>query len=123
MRGQTTQSALYASEQFSIGNRYTVRGFDGELTLSAERGFFMRNEIDLPLSNSRQSLYAGLDVGKVYGPTVQYLLGNTLAGAALGVRGAVQGFNYDVFLGWALYKPQNFRTGSATAGFNLAYSY
>lgn len=122
-RGQTTQSALYAAEQFSIGNRYTVRGFDGELNLSAKRGFFLRNEIDLPLGRSRQSVYAGLDVGKVTGPSVQYLLGDKLAGAAVGVRGAVQGFNYDLFLGWALYKPQNFRAGPAVAGFNLVYQY
>jgi len=123
LRGQTTQSALYASEQFSIGNRYTVRGFDGEVTLSAERGFFVRNEIDLPLGNSRQSLYAGLDVGKVYGPTVQYLLGDKLAGASLGVRGVAMGLSYDAFLGWTLVKPQNFRTSSQTVGFNLVYQY
>ncbi|WP_034300617.1 ShlB/FhaC/HecB family hemolysin secretion/activation protein [Herbaspirillum sp. RV1423] len=122
-RGQTTRSALYASEQFSIGNRYTVRGFDGELSLSAERGFFMRNEIELPLGDRPQSLYAGLDVGKVYGPAVQYLLGDKLAGAALGVRGAVQGLHYDLFLGWALYKPRNFRTAAPAAGFSLAYQY
>jgi hemolysin activation/secretion protein len=122
-RGQITQSALYASEQLSIGNRYTVRGFDGELNLSAERGFFVRNEIDLPLGNSWQSLYAGLDVGKLYGPAVQYLQGDKLAGAALGMRGVVQGFNYDAFLGWALYKPVNFRTSSPAVGFNLVYQY
>lgn len=122
-RGQITRSTLYASEQLSIGNRYTVRGFDGELNLSAERGFFVRNEIDLPLGDSRQSLYAGLDVGKLYGPAVQYLQGDKLAGVALGVRGVVQGFNYDAFLGWALYKPVNFRTSSPAVGFNLVYPY
>jgi len=123
LRAQSTQSGLYASEQFSIGNRYTVRGFDGELSLSAERGFFLRNEIDLPLGNSRQSVYAGVDIGKVYGPTVQYLLGDKLAGTAFGVRGAVFNMNYDAFLGWALYKPQHFRTSPAVAGFQLTYQF
>ena len=123
LRAQSTQSGLYASEQFSIGNRYTVRGFDGELSLSAERGFFLRNEIDLPLGNSRQSVYAGVDVGKVYGPTVQYLLGDKLAGAAVGMRGAVFNMNYDAFLGWALYKPQHFRGSPTVAGFQLTYQF
>jgi len=123
MRVQSTQSGLYASEQLSIGNRYTVRGFDGELSLSAERGFFLRNEIDLPLGSSRQSFYAAVDVGKVYGPTVQYLLGDKLAGAAIGIRGAIFNMNYDAFLGWALYKPQHFRTSPAVAGFQLTHQF
>jgi len=122
-RGQLTQTALYTSEQLSIGNRYTVRGFDGELSLSGERGFFLRNEIALPLGDARQSLYAGLDAGKVYGPSVQYLLGDKLAGAAAGVRGTISGLNYDLFLGWPLYKPQNFRTSSPVGGFSLVYQY
>lgn len=122
-RGQTTQSALYAAEQFSIGNRTTVRGFDGEQTLSSERGFFLRNDLDLPLGDGRQSIYAGLDVGKVYGQSVHYLLGDKLAGAAVGVRGALRGMHVDVFLGWALYKPQHLRAGPAVLGFNLLYQY
>lgn len=123
LRGQATRSALYATEQFVIGNRYTVRGFDGELNLAAERGFFIRNEIDMPLGKSPHSLYAGLDAGKVYGPGVQYLLGDKLAGAALGVRGAVAGLNYDLFIGWALLRPQHFRTSAQAVGFSLMYQY
>jgi len=123
LRGQFSRTALFAAEQLSIGNRYTVRGFDGELSLSAERGFFLRNELDLPLGDRRQSLYVGLDVGKVYGPAVQHLLGDTLVGTALGVRGALQGVHYDLFLGWALYKPQQFPSGSPVMGFSLAYQY
>lgn len=121
LRGQMTQTALYASEQLSIGNRYTVRGFDGELGLSAERGWFARNEIGLPLNNDNQTVYLGLDFGKVAGPAVQDLLGDKLAGTALGMRGALKGIDFDVFLGWALYKPRGFRTGSPTVGLNLAY--
>jgi hemolysin activation/secretion protein len=54
---------------------------------------------------------------------VQYLLGDKLAGAAFGVRGAVFNVNYDAFLGWALYKPQHFRTSPAVAGFQLTYQF
>ena len=38
LRGQYTTDVLYGADQFSIGGRYTVRGFDGEQTLSAEMG-------------------------------------------------------------------------------------
>ncbi|WP_211451090.1 ShlB/FhaC/HecB family hemolysin secretion/activation protein [Collimonas antrihumi] len=123
LRGQNTRSPLYLTDQFSIGNRYTVRGFDGELTLAAERGFFARNELDIPLAQSGQSAYAGIDFGKVYGPSVQYLLGNKLAGATVGVRGGLFGLSYDIFSGWSLYKPQGFRTATPAIGFNLSYQY
>jgi len=123
LRGQTTRSPLYLADQFSIGNRYTVRGFDGELTLAAERGFFVRNELSIPLGQSGQSAYAGVDVGKVYGPSVQNLLGDKLAGASVGMRGGLSGLTYDVFSGWSLYKPQGFRTATPAVGFSLTYQY
>ncbi|WP_211462622.1 ShlB/FhaC/HecB family hemolysin secretion/activation protein [Collimonas silvisoli] len=123
LRGQTTRSRLHLTDQFSIGGRYTVRGFDGELTLAAERGFFMRNELVAPLAQSAQSAYIGLDYGQVYGPSVQYLIGNKLAGATVGLRGGLFGLSYDVFSSWSLYKPQEFRTAAPAIGVNLAYQY
>ncbi|WP_343216082.1 ShlB/FhaC/HecB family hemolysin secretion/activation protein [Collimonas antrihumi] len=123
LRGQNTRSPLYLTDQFSIGNRYTVRGFDGELTLAAERGFFVRNELDIPLAQSGQSAYAGIDFGKVYGPSVQHLLGDKLAGATVGVRGGLFGLSYDIFSSWSLYKPAEFKTATPAVGFSLTYQY
>ncbi len=123
VRAQTTKSPLFVSDQFSIGNRYTVRGFDGDMALASERGVFMRNELVIPIPNSPHSAYAGIDFGRVYGPSVQNLLGDKLAGAALGLRGTFQKLTYDVFVGWALYKPDGFRTETPAAGFNLTYQY
>jgi hemolysin activation/secretion protein len=123
LRGQTTQSALYLADQFSIGGRYTVRGFDGELTLTAERGFYLRNELDIPIASSAHSAYIGIDVGKVFGPSVQYLVGDKLAGAAVGLRGSYQGVSYDLFSSWPLYRPEQFRTTIPSVGFSLTFQY
>jgi hemolysin activation/secretion protein len=123
LRGQTSRSALYLSDQFSIGSRYTVRGFDGELALMAERGFFIRNELDMPLAQSGQSAYAGIDVGKVYGPSAKDLVGDKLAGAAVGLRGFWRGMSYDVFSSWPLYKPTYLHTATPAVGVNLTYQY
>lgn len=123
LRGQTTRSSLYLSDQFSIGGRYTVRGFDGELTLAAERGFYLRNELDMPIAQSSHSAYVGIDVGRVFGPSVEYLIGNKLAGATLGLRGAYKNFNYDLFSSWPLYKPEQFKTSTPTVGFSLTAQY
>lgn len=121
-RAQNTNTALYASEWFSIGNRWTVRGFDGESALSAEKGFFLRNEVGIPITNTAQSAYVGLDFGKVFGDNTANLLGNKLAGITTGLRGNLaRGVMYDVFVGWSLYQPQHYRTDEPAAGFSLTY--
>ncbi|EGO65285.1 ShlB/FhaC/HecB family hemolysin secretion/activation protein, partial [Acetonema longum] len=88
--GQTTSDYLYGSEHISIGNRYTVRGFDGEQTLAAECGWYIQNELAIPLKAGPE-LYLGLDYGQVQGPASQYLAGTTLAGSVVGLRGPAWG--------------------------------
>ena len=63
-RGQWNKTPLIVQDRFSIGGRYTVRGFDGELTLSSERGWVLRNELGLALGRSGQELYLGFDYGQ-----------------------------------------------------------
>lgn len=121
-RAQNTNTALYASEWFSIGNRWTVRGFDGESALGAEKGFFLRNEISMPVPDTAQSAYVGVDIGKVFGDNVPNLIGDKLAGMTVGMRGALmKGMTYEIFAGAPLYKPQHYRTEGTAVGFSLMY--
>lgn len=121
-RVQNSNSPLYASEWFAIGNRWTVRGFDGESSLGAEKGFFMRNELGVPITGTSQAAYAGLDFGKVFGPNASNLVGTKLVGTALGMRGGIaKGLSYDVFVGHALNKPQGLQTAKYAAGFSFIY--
>ncbi|RQN32776.1 ShlB/FhaC/HecB family hemolysin secretion/activation protein, partial [Paraburkholderia tropica] len=46
--GQFTNDTLFYIDDLTIGSRYTVRGFDGETMLAAERGFYWRNELQWP---------------------------------------------------------------------------
>lgn len=123
LRAQTTRSALYVMEQFSIGSRTTVRGFDGETMLAAERGFFVRNDIELPLGVSGRSLYTGLDYGQLSGASARHLPGSRLAGAVVGLRGSAGGLSYDLFAGRPLHQPAGFGTRKPVFGFNLAYQF
>ncbi|WP_155835211.1 ShlB/FhaC/HecB family hemolysin secretion/activation protein [Herbaspirillum sp. RV1423] len=123
VRAQWNRGALPAQDQFSIGGRYTVRGFDGELILQAERGWLMRNELALMLGQSNQELYAGIDAGQVSGPSAQYLLGERLAGAVIGLRGAFWKVGYDAFIATPLDRPEGFRTVAITGGFSLNISF
>ena len=122
VRGQYTSDPLYSTDFFSIGNRWTVRGFDGETTLAAEQGVFLRNELEIALGQSGQAFYLGLDGGRVQGPSARDLPGNSLVGGALGFRGTpFKGLYYDVFLGGPLHQPRHFRNRWPVAGFSLSY--
>lgn len=118
LHAQYSQDVLYASDFFSIGNRYTVRGFDGEHTLAAENGWYVRNEFSMPVDTTNEA-YLGLDYGRVYGPSSQNLLGKQLAGTALGVRGGGKQWRYDVFVSLPIYKPTGYQTASTYYGFQL----
>jgi len=123
LRAQWNDSPLVPQDRFAIGGRYTVRGFDGETLLSAERGWLLRNDLSVALGTSGQELYLGLDYGEVAGTSTQYLVGRRLAGTVLGLRGYFKGLSTDVFIGQPLSKPEGFRTASTTAGFSLNWSF
>lgn len=122
-RIQNNRTPLTPQDRFAIGGRFSVRGFDGEGSLSAERGWTVRNELGMPLGQSGQEFYIGLDYGHVGGPSSDNLIGKSLAGAVLGLRGAVQGLQYDAFIATPVRKPAGFRTASMTMGFNLNYGF
>lgn len=122
-RWQNNRTPLTPQDRFSIGGRYTVRGFDGASALSAERGWLLRNELSTALPWPDQHVYLALDHGRVAGPSAQNLLGDNLTGWALGWRGKVGALNYDVFVGAPVRKPQGFRTANTTYGFSLSASF
>lgn len=122
-RAQWNQTPLVPQDRFSIGGRYSVRGFDGETSLIGDRGWLIRNELGLPLGTVGQELYLGIDYGEVGGRSAQFLPGTRLTGAVIGLRGGYRGFFWDAFVGQPVSKPDGFLTANATAGFNLNWTY
>ncbi|WP_410756989.1 ShlB/FhaC/HecB family hemolysin secretion/activation protein [Erwinia psidii] len=120
---QASTTPLTVQEQLSLGNRWTVRGFDGERTLNASQGWFLRNDFAWRTPLPGQELYLGLDYGKVSGNGSQYLTGTHLAGSQLGVRGNAFNVNYDLFAATPLSKPDAFETSKLTLGFSMSWSY
>ena len=123
LRAQWNKTPLVPQDRFAIGGRHTVRGFDGELTLSAERGWLFRNDLGLILGNSGQELYLGLDYGHVSGPTAELLLGHHLAGGVVGLRGGYKGLYWDLFVGGPINKPKGFKPSTGVSGFSVSWTY
>lgn len=122
-RAQWNQTPLVQQDKFSIGGRYTVRGFDGELTLSGERGWLWRNELAWNVMNKGQEWYLGVDTGLVRSSQEELQVGNRLTGGVVGLRGQLFGLNYDYFIGTPLQKPQGFRASHITTGFSVSYRF
>jgi hemolysin activation/secretion protein len=122
-RAQWNDTPLVPQDRFAIGGRYTVRGFDGENTLLADRGWLIRNDLGWALGQSGQELYLGLDYGEVGGASSDYLVGKRLCGAVLGLRGGLMGGTYDLFIGEPLSHPDGFETADIVTGFMLSWSF
>jgi hemolysin activation/secretion protein len=124
VHGQFTNDELNYIDDLTIGSRYTVRGFSGETMLAAEKGFYWRNELQYPLGQTGQVLYAGLDYGHLWGSSAANLAGTQLAGAAIGLKGSVPSrlgtYSYDVFAGTPIYAPSGFPAPSVTIGFQVS---
>ena len=114
---------LYGVDMISMGNRYTVRGFDGEVTLMGTNGWYLRNELSTRFPKQKAELYLGLDVGAVYGYGTEVYNGHVIAGTVLGLRGAMDMLSYDVFVAKPIQKPEGFRTPDVTYGFSLGMKF
>ncbi|WP_411385411.1 ShlB/FhaC/HecB family hemolysin secretion/activation protein [Pseudomonas sp. MPB03] len=122
-RAQWNRTPLVPQDRFSIGGRYSVRGFDGENILSADRGWTLRNEIGLSLGQTGQELYTGIDYGEVSGQSSEFLIGQRLAGAVVGIRGGYKSLSYDWSVGTPLKKPDGFETANVTSAFTVIWSF
>ncbi|MDO5687445.1 MAG: ShlB/FhaC/HecB family hemolysin secretion/activation protein [Neisseria sp.] len=125
VRAQWNKTPLTPLDKIAIGGRYSVRGFDGETTLSAERGWYWRNDLAWQYQAGHQA-YLGLDGGHVSGASARHLVGQSLIGGVIGARGQFKvggNLHYDVFIGKPLKKPTHFRTANTAYGFGLNYTF
>nr|WP_235192672.1 ShlB/FhaC/HecB family hemolysin secretion/activation protein [Pantoea sp. IMH] len=126
-RRQMSNTPLTPQDEFAIGNRWTVRGFDGERTLSASEGWTLQNTLAWQTPIPAQEFYLGADYGEVRGnrATQGGLPGSHLAGGVAGLRGAIApaDISYDFFAGTPFSKPAGFKTDPVTFGFSLNWNY
>ena len=122
-RLQNNRTLLTPQDRFAIGGRYSVRGYDGEAVLSAERGWLTRNDLSISLGDSGSEFYMGIDHGEVNGPTADLLVGKTLTGSVLGLRGTKSHFGFDVFYATPVTKPAQFKTAVHNFGFSFSANF
>lgn len=127
-KGQYATEALVPNERFIIGGRYSVRGFDGERSLSGDHGALLRQELSAYLGDKPHAIYAGIDAGYVKLDNDfqdDLLLGDYLIGGVVGIKGYVTPLrtSYDLFAGYPLKQPDNFSDKDWVTGFSLGWQY
>jgi hemolysin activation/secretion protein len=119
---QVSPDNLSSDNTFNIGSRWSVRGFDGERTLSSNQGWFLRNDFIWDIPATDQQAYVGIDAGKIIGSD-QYQRGKVLAGSVIGMRGNLFSTHYDIFAGTPISKPEGYHTDALNLGFSLQWRY
>lgn len=122
-RAQWNLTPLSPEDRFAIGNRYTVRGFDGERLLTAERGWVVRQEIAALIGQTGCEAYGGIDTGQLGGQSTLTMPGTYLVGAVLGVRLRRSAAYLDFFVGKPISRPAAYSSNDLNTGFNLSYSF
>ena len=124
---QNAWTPLMATDNFAIGNHFSVRGFNGSNILLAQDGWFTRNDLCWAINHSAHELYVGVDYGQIGGLGTQTLSGTSLAGAAVGVRGqpgdSLKGVYYDFYASKPVEKPIGFIAAAYNFGFSVSYTY
>lgn len=121
---QLTPDHISSIDSFAIGNRWTVRGFDGRYSLQENQGWYWRNDLTWLQPGKSWQPYLGLDIGQVLGKSSQdYSGGKTLVGSIAGLRGRQWRTNYELFAGIPLAKPAGFHADPLTLGFSLRWNY
>jgi hemolysin activation/secretion protein len=124
--GQWSGQELPPSEQFSVGGRGTVRGFQ-EDSLYGNRGAFIRNELSrtiLQMPNFRIAGYAGVDAGRIGFPATKTWDGHSVVGSTVGVRGKLTDyFDFDVAYARSLLRPEDFKAKRDLLYFTVTAAY
>lgn len=113
---------LTTQDKLNIGDYHTVRGFDGQMSLLGNRGFYVRNTLEYNYYKTN-NIYLAFDTAKVGGSEARYTNDRVLTGTGLGTKGTLKSFSYDLFAGRPLNKPENFKTDSVVLNFKLSYNF
>lgn len=121
-RSQWTPEPLIPQDRFNIGSRYTVRGFERNISASADKGMLLRNELSNRIFSFADA-YMGMDAGILGGNPYKYQSRQWMLGSVFGVRGRVKGIDYDFFMGSGLAATTGIEKHEINGGFSFNYGF
>lgn len=121
--GQYSPGALTLQDQLTLGSRWSVRGFEYSGGINGNKGFYVKNNVNVMTGISNLEWYVGVDYGQLWGdasPAGTYS-DTKLMGAATGVKGSIKGLSYDVSVSTPIFYPDALTVDNVTASFNFSW--
>ncbi|MGR4048794.1 ShlB/FhaC/HecB family hemolysin secretion/activation protein [Kosakonia cowanii] len=120
---QYSPESLTIQDQFNIGSRWSVRGFENSSGVDAINGFYIRNTFNFSTALNGINTFFGADYGQVESSqtTRQLYGGEKLVGITGGVKGHVNSLGYELSLALPLLHPSKMIVDDFTTSFNISY--
>ncbi|WLI78598.1 ShlB/FhaC/HecB family hemolysin secretion/activation protein [Kosakonia sp. H02] len=120
---QYTQAELTLQDQFSIGNRWSIRGFENSAGLDGNKGFYIQNTLNFLTDFEGLTAYVGTDYGQINsnGYSQEMYGQESIVGATSGLKGSIQSLGYEISLSIPLIYPKHMDVDDFTANFNFSY--
>jgi hemolysin activation/secretion protein len=120
-QGQRIPVAVLPEDQWMLGSRHSIRGFNERMLLAGDRGYRLRQEWSTPLAGTYTGFIAH-DWGQVgrRDASASRQMWQTLSGVALGIRGPLGAqssrvaASYEVQLAWGLIHPASMKAEHPT---------
>ncbi|MGL5601097.1 MAG: ShlB/FhaC/HecB family hemolysin secretion/activation protein [Silvania sp.] len=119
---QYSPDNLTLQDKITVGNRWTVRGFENSDGIDGNKGFFVQNTLNLMTGHKNAVAYLGTDYGQVTGKgSSQDVGGRKIMGGVVGLKGAIKALEYDLSLSSPFLYPEHLDVDNYTINFNVAY--
>ena len=113
---------LTLQDKFTVGNRWSVRGFENSSGIDGDNGFYVQNTFNINTGFNNATSYFGADFGQITSNvSPQDIGGKKLLGGIIGLKGSVKAFEYDVSLSSPFIYPKKMDVDRYTINFNLGY--
>ncbi|KFK94345.1 MULTISPECIES: ShlB/FhaC/HecB family hemolysin secretion/activation protein [unclassified Serratia (in: enterobacteria)] len=118
---QYSPGALTLQDQLSIGNRWSVRGFENSAELNGDKGFHIQNNFNIITGISNIEWYLGVDYGQIWGDVYPVGVYNkkNLLGTATGLKGNINSLGYDFSLSAPLTYPKELALDKLNINFSI----
>ncbi|WP_339024866.1 ShlB/FhaC/HecB family hemolysin secretion/activation protein [Leclercia pneumoniae] len=120
--GQYSPDNLTLQDRLTIGDRWSVRGFENSGGIDGNRGFWLQNTLNMFTGFKDSVAYIGTDYGQIVSSdSTQDAGGKKMMGGVVGIKGDIKSLQYDFSMTSPFLYPKNLDVDKYTVNMNLSY--
>ncbi|MWL73912.1 ShlB/FhaC/HecB family hemolysin secretion/activation protein, partial [Escherichia coli] len=113
---------LTLQDRLTIGDRWSVRGFENSGGIDGNRGFWLQNTLNMFTGFKDSVAYIGTDYGQIVSSdSTQDAGGKKMMGGVVGIKGDIKSLQYDFSMTSPFLYPKNLDVDKYTVNMNLSY--